>query len=410
MEAKDFENSIKERFADHGAATPESVWNAITDDLDRKRRILAFWWWNALSALCILILATSFYWNMDQTPIGNNTEVPFSSATAVPSNERIEDDEILGPDAPKELVQSRAGNHATDRNEVAQSNPVKKNKNPNETNNKRTNTPRLDGSEQPLIDVRSTAVISTKLPTELPDSAVLMDEHLSLEPLVYDRLPMKNGALMEVVTYQKTTPNFYHSFGLELSTFANLSKPRVVQSSSTNSFTESTTSDQFRYHKYLEIAPYYQFSFNGWKSNLKVVSLVSFANSIGSLKGKHTSYGAGLGYSHHFSMNRRTLFGIYGTSSWEMNLSRLANNPTSAITDSTSIPNGFNQESVTSKYRQNLLSVEAGIEIHYMLTLKTHLYTSLGYRNYFWQQKVTASPTVQIPQLMKFSIGVSHTL
>lgn len=409
MEAKEFENSIKQRFVQHGAVTPESVWDAIAGDLDKKRRIVGFWWWNSLSALCILLLATSFYWNMDQTPVEAQNQSLLTIAKTSQQNKSTINNEATRSGEPKEIqelpVKKDALTQPDDDRTSAQMNALKA-------------KPRnLLGVKSDNLTRNQTETDSESQRTHPTRNAKIVDERLWLEPLGYSELTTENGQRIEIVSRREKKRLYRPTIGLQMSTFANLSNPRASHliSQTANATADPSNSNSIGYFKFLEATPYYQFDFKWSNSNIRVLSLISFANSSGretnsDWTGTHCSYGAGLGFSHYFQLNPRTRIGLYGASQWEMSFNQITNHSGAEVVDSTSMPTGLVQESVTSKNRQNMVSLEAGAELNYYLSYRTRLYFNLGYRNYFWQQKATSTFQLQIPQLMKFSIGLSYAL
>lgn len=388
MAHNEFEHIIQGRFKGFESAPPESVWKKINDFRDRRKKRLLFLWW----LLPVLAIA------------GGSAALYFGNASNNTSIIQNIDFHINYSNLTKQNIESKKTTIASKQEDEAA------------TKRSEVRTPQVSSIATPIA-MRPAPPKSQTRKSEIELSP--MDAKV-IEP----RETEANLApfWMGPPSYGRAY-NWQKSVGIRLGTFTNVSRPSSQWAEPpTSLFVENSDYGNASYHRFLEVAPYFQWEHvsSGFAMRahlLYAASNITAINDQAEFLGNQSSFGLGFGGSYNF-VRGRFRAAVYLDFQTEQVRTRYSQNESYAWLDSNSGGGSITQANSTNwppaRYNQWVLAGEAGIRCEYfLLNPWWSLHGGIGYRNYFWRQQI-AMPTneavVTLPQLLQMNIGVSYQI
>lgn len=427
MAHNDFENTVQGRFQGFESTPPEAVWSGINNLRNqRKKRIIILWWILPLAtAAC---LGMGIYWETNYSSINLGSETltidlqiltnksEKSIKTAIEITDARENESISTNSAKSNAIENttpkslEAGNNW--RNSFS---PTSE----NGTYKQRTSQPKsIDRS----IDLRIATELDDNLTTIHTDQTD-SKERLLLPSLTF--LPLNtlftsspSLELSQAYGAWDYSEMREHSIGVGLGTFVNISGVSAkTQDATPLSLTDESASGPATYLRFLEIAPYYHFTRFASRWSFQVHALygassLTVTNSKALFSGRLQSIGLGGGTSYAI-INKRFSLDAYAHLQSEIGFNRFTYNTNGWSSGSSGIsttnandPNN----GVPSSYHQFSLAAELGLRSSYILNRSNWAITAnAGYRNYFWQQKVSSDAIIRTPSMLHLNVGIRYT-
>ncbi len=389
MADKDFEHIIQSRFEGFESAPPESVWSNINNLRDRRKLLLSLLWLLPIFAIAGGAFAL-YIVNASELNI-KFQDIDLQSTYTYQPKQSIQHETTDEPN-PSEVISTSVTSDLSPEANAFHITPVSQN---------------------------LPATVKEEIPKTAKEIELSNMRTLEVEPSL---LELKLQPSWLGGTSMRITYNWQKSIGIRLGSFVSVSRARSqwAQPPPTTLLEESNGYSSASYNRFLEIAPYFEWKHLPSGLSIRTHLLYSASNVIAvheqaDFLGNQTSIGLGAGGSYSFVRGRFNA-SAYLDLQGERLRTRFTNGNSYPwfMTDDEAFANQNNGVTVMpSRYNQWILSAEAGIRCEYILPNPWwSIHAGAGYRNYFWQQKVTSTGdggTIKIPQLVQLNVGISYT-